>query len=521
MAILNSINEARRRGADDDTILQSIIQGNPNLGNSFKQAQQRGAQSSQIIDEIIKQNPKEKEVDGFLQKISKPLSRFSTGFTKELLERGRTLGKIGQEFLQQTAGRGVEKITGVPRQELGAPIFEGERPEALKPVGRAEEIGAGVERVAEFFVPGTLITKGLKARLAISTASDALQILSRVGIGAAETAGVTALQKGTPGEIAGAGAFGALIPGGPGKGILNSAIAKPAIKFLTESLPSRMVNSILRPVEKSFDFGRNPGQGVVGEGITANTRGQLLTKISEKKQEIGSQIGTLLGRAKDKVLDLNQSVLKPIDEAIEKAVRAGEQALVTRLQSVKDGLTKTFKLGKDGKVQITGDKNLVVNPGEAQKIKIELGQNTRWTGQAFDNDINKVRVQVYRNINNLIDGAVSGSIKLNQRYANLLSAEKSLERSNKNIQRLVLAGLRQTGIGGIGFGASIVSGESFTEATLKGLAVGAGFKLAGSVAVKTRAAKVLNSLGKTQRDTLFEVIPGLRNLILGITEKGE
>lgn len=443
---------------------------------------------------------------------------FGVGLAKGGLSTVFGIGRLGAKIGRGILG-GVEKLTGLPVKPQET-FFEREKPKILEPVGRAEKAGFVTEQIAEFFTPA-IFTKGLKVKLALNFTSDTLQILSRALIGAAETAGVTALQGGTLGEIAGAGTLGAIIPGGPGKGILDSKIVKPAVKFLTEKLPSRIVNSILKPVQKLFDFGRNPGQGVVGEGITANTRGQLLTKISQKKQEIGNQIGTLLEKFKEKSLNLSNAVLKPIDDAIDKAVRAGEQALVTRLQSVKDGLTKTFKLGKDGKIQITGNKNLVVNPLEAQKLKIELGQNTRWTGQAFDNDINQVRVQVYRNINNLIDDTVEGSIKLNQRYANLLSAEKALERSNKNLQRLVFVGLRQTGLGGIGFGASIVSGESVPEAIFKGLAVGAGFKLAGSTVVKTRVAQILNSLGKSQRDALIEVVPALRNLILGITEKGE
>ena len=73
------------------------------------------------------------------------------------------------------------------------------------------------------------------------------------------------------------------VTGSVGK-FLKSKPGQSAVKFLTEKIPSRIVNSILRPQNKAFDFGRDPGKGVVEEGIVASTRGSLLTKIGQKKQ---------------------------------------------------------------------------------------------------------------------------------------------------------------------------------------------------------------------------------------------
>lgn len=76
-----------------------------------------------------------------------------TGIAKSLIETTRTAGALGQEIAQQTAGRVVETITGVPKEELGTQIFD-EKPEELEPKGGAEKVGAVIGDIATFFIPG-------------------------------------------------------------------------------------------------------------------------------------------------------------------------------------------------------------------------------------------------------------------------------------------------------------------------------------------------------------------------------
>lgn len=137
MAILDSITEARRRGADDDIILQNIIKSNPRLQNSFQQAQQRGANSSRIVDEIMKQNQKPVGKTGILG--------FGVGLAKGIAE---TLGK---------SVFGVRPgITG-----LAQPIFKDK--EVLKAKTPAERAGKITETVAEFTLGGGIgIKTGFK-----------------------------------------------------------------------------------------------------------------------------------------------------------------------------------------------------------------------------------------------------------------------------------------------------------------------------------------------------------------------
>lgn len=56
MAITDSINAARAKGASDDQIVQEIVKQNPAKAQVFQSATAKGANSKQILDEVLKQN---------------------------------------------------------------------------------------------------------------------------------------------------------------------------------------------------------------------------------------------------------------------------------------------------------------------------------------------------------------------------------------------------------------------------------------------------------------------------------
>ena len=67
----------------------------------------------------------------------------------------------------------------------------------------------------------------------------------------------------------------------------------------------------------------------------------------------------------------------------------------------------------------------------------------------------------------------------------------------------------------------MASGDQPLEAVAKGAAGAATLKIAGSVAVKTRVAKALTKLSPQEKEALFGLAPALRNIVLGLREKGE
>jgi hypothetical protein len=180
------------------------------------------------------------------------------------------------------------------------------------------------------------------------------------------------------------------------------------------------------------------------------------------------------------------------------AIKEGNDELFQKLSSIRKGVTHTFEL-KDGRVAAAKVRQLTMSAKDAHELKKTIGDATRWTGQAFDNDLNKVRVKVYHAIDEMLDKEIPNIKGLNQRYANLLTAEKDIERRLHALSRFDLVSLKDIGIGGALTAGSLATGDSKEDAILKGLAFAGVSRLAGSTAVKSRMASGLAGLAKNPR----------------------
>lgn len=461
---------------------------------------------------------------------SEPLSPFSETV------KGIGTGAVKKVFSQvQNIGKSVLSAFGADTSKLGI------AQEKLEPATIAENVGGASATIGEFFLPVGVVGKAKKAIDALH-APTLLKMLGKVGTEVGSTVGVSTLQGQTDdlGTQAGITAGIEAAPGVVGA-LAKSKLLSPTIKYLTEKVPARFLNSIIRPTDESFNFGKNPGLGVVKEGVVAPTRGSLLVKIAEQKQKVGREIESALDTAqsvkstistkyKKEIVDkaTGQSkladydaIIDPIAAAKKKALEDGEKALYQRLVDLEEGLTSIYT--PKGKVlEVSGSRILdSLTPKQLQALKIDIGQSIRWTGQAFDSDINKVKVQIYRNLDEILDKNVPGIDKLNSRYANLLTAEKNLERTDRRMQRLVLAGLRNTGIGTAAGVTASLSGDSPLESILKGSATALGFQAIGSTAVKTTVAQALNKLPAAERIALLRVAPNLRRFLFGIQNEAQ
>ncbi len=169
---------------------------------------------------------------------------------------------------------------------------------------------------------------------------------------------------------------------------------------------------------EDLNFGKNPARALVGEGISGATKQGVLDKVTTKTEQIGQAIDQRLSQPQhaSKVIDVEPIINAEIQKAMASAAKLGEPALLTRIQNLKEALLTQFG-------------NLKKNPLDAAKMKREIGDSAKWSGQPFDNEVNQLRVNIYRGINDQINAAVPEVKPLNSRFADLMSAKSALKRN--------------------------------------------------------------------------------------------
>jgi len=498
----------------DEIFSNPVGEGRPSLESIF---QTPATRATVPVQPEVSRTP-------FLSGMSETLEPVATGVAKGQLSTLKGLGTFGQTIIDQTAGRVVNFLQGkgfVPPEPTGGveDVFrkgterEERASQFLTPESTGETVGFTAQKIAEFFAAGA-VARPVIAGINAAHMPAVLQSLARVATQAGAFGGVSAVQEGEIGEQAAKSAVigGAFAGGGE---VINALSKTPAgqslVKYLTEKIPGRKLNQILRPATKEFSFGKDPGATVAKEGITGNTRGQILTKIGQRKQEVGNQMDAVLSRPEvaNKTINAKPLITEPIQTAKQRAIASGDRALWQRLDDFEQGLTKTF----DSTFKVTGEKSLALNPKAAQDLKIQIGRDTGWTGQAFDNQVNQVKVAVYRNLDKAIDKVAPEMATLNGRYGGLLTAEKALERAIAVHERNVTLGLRATGIGGAIGGAQLLRGDEPVTAALKGVIGAAAFSALGSPAVQTRVAQMYRQLTPENATLVADII---RNITLGV-----
>jgi hypothetical protein len=376
----------------------------------------------------------------------------------------------------------------------------------LQPQNTGEQIGKAAEQIGEFFVPGGAVARGAKA---LGGASKLGQFAARTGLEALSAGGVTAAQTGgDPGSVKTAAGIAAAVPI-VGKAVEPIAAATKGL--LSQRIAPRIVNSIIKPAKKEFRFGRDPGAEVAVQGLKARTMEGLEREIVKRSEGVGKQIDRTLSLPANaaKQIDIVPLVTQPIDDAIKAAKVDGNQALVSRLESFKKGqLQERFGLTQSPKA-------LRLNPLDSRKLKTDIGKSTRWTEDPIEGSLNKVRQEIYRNLNTAIDTAVPGVKGMNRSYGNLLSAEKAVQSRNEILKKANFVGLSDLGVGvSMGLVTAALSGELSTNAAINAITAGAVSKGLKSPSMTFLAAR-LAKLSPTERSQIAErVVPILRNLAL-------
>ena len=313
--------------------------------------------------------------------------------------------------------------------------------------------------------------------------------------------------------------LGTAFLGGAALPVAGTALgsAAKAVKPLRNSASERIINSFIKPLQKDLSYGKNPGRGVAAEGLVFNNLEEGAQMISQRRNEVGQMIGEVLRKPENQRVGINLGdSLNPIDEAITRAKQSPRtnSALIERLENVKKDL-----LGLDANGKPT--RNFVyLNPEQATEIKMLVGDITKFTGNVSDdNVVNGALKKVYGKIKGKINEAVPEVAPLNERYADLTSADIAIRYRDKIEQRMNLIGaipkLTSYGLGGFGI-------VTMNPAALA-LAIG-NFgvdKLLSSAAFKTRFAKFLSVATKAERESLIQSAPAVKSVLDRIFGEGE
>ncbi len=286
----------------------------------------------------------------------------------------------------------------------------------------------------------------------------------------------------------------------------TASAAKQKILQGTSSSGARLINSLIKPLAKDFSYGKNPGRTVASEGITFNSLEEGAVKISQRRNEIGQEISNRV-EVSGKTYNA-PDVLSPIDEAIVQARKSPRTnaALIKRLQDTKDDL---LRVETDAAGKIIKQRNLSdISAKELFEFKKDIADLTKFTGNASDDAaINTALRRSYGNAKGKLDD-IPGLRDLNEKYADLSSAEIAIKYRDKVEQRLNLVSIGSKLSGITGLVSSLISGNPIPA--IAGLGVAGIEALISKPMVKTRVAKWLASTSEKEKNRVFQNIPAFK-----------
>lgn len=424
------------------------------------------------------------------------VGNFSIGAAKSAIDTAAGIGELGQKAAGAIVNPAIKVLGGIP--------ITGERPKALEevttPKNTAQTVGKAAGDIAQFFIPGPglagVVAKGEKAIGAAKVLANAPKIVKGVSKALPEVAS----------EAIGAAAVTAAQQGDLDKNVLENALISggatslfKSIKPIAQKSSSRIINSLIKPQEKQFRFGKDPGAQIVKEGIFAKTLPDFVKKTAEKLKEANNVIRGKVSNASGEI-----NAAKVINKEVGKLIpKVTDPNGAKKLQNIMDQIFYKVKF-KDGELIKTGLRDLSkLTPKSLHKLQQKIGKLTSWTGEAYEKDINQMLSAVYRGLGKKLDNVVPGTKQAQMRSANLLEALKASERrANKDQGLNALLGLSPMVIGGLGAAGSMATGSSTPESALYGLAGLAGTKALGSSFFKTGISKFLKpkkGVSKTER----------------------
>ena len=429
----------------------------------------------------------------------------------------------------------IVRLTGMGKtadtySRYGANKMSSPESRQFAPMPTRGEMAGAIGNTALLAYPGSTVAKGVAGAAG-----------KFVGAGAAKLAGSVAslggagygfdvaqnLQEGKTGFEAAKPGFGAALGAIPLAGAGASA-AKSGIQKIGAKQAPRIINSLIKPLQKDFAYGKNPGRAVAEAGIKANSFEELVTKISQSRQKAGQEIGDLGKKIEGKVVLNLQDTLLPINEAMETAAKQNNATLLQRLNSVKQSITENLKKGVDEAgnpiIVSSGVKNLAgASFKEAREMMRAIGDVTAFTGNPSDDKlVNSALKRVYGKMKEkTLQGAESADPaiakmfrKATEKYSDLTSAEIAAKYRDKILERQNIVSFGQTTVGlGGALATAIATGGAAVPTLIAGMGAAGLQKALSSTAFKTRLASWLAKVPAQEKAGILTRFPQLQEVV--------
>lgn len=307
-----------------------------------------------------------------LENIGKGLGNLAAGSAKGVMDIPREAAALGTtagglmgklpgadkagEAIRATLGRVVS-----PQQAQGllnAQNASTEQGALTKPVGTAQNIGYGAEKIGELFVPGLgeeavgadVASAGEKAPLLARAIQAGKNAVTKGTLSGADLAARTAVQTNDPKQAVLAGAFG--LAGGVG-GEIAGKVGEAVAPALKESAVKGYIKALAPTTIENKAIAKKIAPGLLERGVTGITRGSLMAK---------------LGSGVEGAIEGMNKVLEKIPEKTPVNIKN----IVSSLEKVKEDF---MIMGEKGKM-IAADPEAVQHIEMFQKILNQVGTET-------------------------------------------------------------------------------------------------------------------------------------------------
>ncbi len=308
------------------------------------------------------------------------------------------LAEKGEQFRRKVVAPAAKLIStrflGLPEAILRK--VDPETAERLFP----EPIGT-TEKVLQFGGEAAGFAKGL----ALKAGTGIVNMLSKLGLKKG-TRLAQAIELGTaagiqtpegediiaPGKRVGAAVIGTTI--GAVLPRVKAPKPKTAIPTKKQKAAGKLVNVLIRPNQKQFSYGKDPGTAVAMEGIVANNLDDLTIKISDRTNDVGAKIINHLRQFENTTAIDFKGALNPLNVALARASKAPQtnKALINRIQNAKNDLLSLIPEQKIVKESITTGKIIeeiipkgkgLIVPGEItiSQIPKRIGERIKRIGE--------------------------------------------------------------------------------------------------------------------------------------------